>query len=45
MGIVYYVCEDCEKELGFLIRDDDITGEHLAKIKGNCCNNMPGFGK
>lgn len=39
MGIVHYVCEDCEKEVGFMIRDDiEGLGEEQVKVKGTCCN-------
>ena len=39
MGIVHYVCEDCGKEVGFIIRDDiPGFGEPEVKVKGMCCN-------
>jgi len=42
MGLIYYVCEDCKKMLGFKIDDQNITGEHEIKIKGSCCNTFDG---
>ena len=39
MGIVHYVCEDCGKEVGFIIWDDiPGLGEQEVKVKGMCCN-------
>lgn len=41
MGIVYYICEDCGEQLGFLMRDDiQALGETTVKIKGECCNSI-----
>jgi len=41
MGLVNYQCENCNKLLGFVIRDDiPFLGEVCVKIKGSCCNKI-----